>query len=116
MTVNSTLNKITYLGNGATTSFPFSFAVIKASDIQVFFTDVNGNVTLLSPSVYTITINPTTGTNPTPVGGNVIYNPAGVPIPSGTSLTVIRTEALIQSTSLANQGTLYQQVLEQTLD
>lgn len=117
MTVSTPLNKIIYSGNGATTVFPFTFATpAVASDIQVFFTDINGNVTLLAANTYTLIFNPVTGTNPTPVGGSVTYNPGGVPIPTGTFLTIFRNLPLTQGTSLANQGTSYQQVTEQALD
>lgn len=126
MTVSTTLNKIIYSGNAVTTSFPFTFAfpggsaTQEAANIQVFFTDLNGNVTLLiqglSSSNYQITFNPPTGTNPTPSGGSVTYNPLGVPIPLGTFLTILRTLPLSQGTSLANQGTLYQPVEEAALD
>jgi hypothetical protein len=117
MTVSTTLNKITFPGNASATVFPFTFATpLVPADIQVFFTDASGNVTLLSPSVYTLSINPATGTDPTPVGGSVTYNPLGVPIPFGTFLTILRTLPLVQNTSLANQGTSYQQVTEQALD
>jgi hypothetical protein len=116
MTVSTTLNKIIYSGNGATTVFPFTFPGVAASNIQVFFTDALGNITLLSPSVYTLSLNPATGTNPTGAGGSVTYNPLGVPIPTGSFLTILRTLPLVQSTSLANQGTLYQPVEEAALD
>src|SRR6266849_4864326 len=116
MTVSTSLNKIIYKGNGATTVFPFTFPGVAAADIQVFFTDVLGNVTLLAASSYTLSLNAPTGTNPTGAGGSVTYNPLGVPIPINTSLTILRTLPLVQSTSLANQGTLYQPVEEAALD
>ncbi len=116
MTVSTSLNKIIYQGNGATTVFPFTFPGVAAADIQVFFTDVLGNVTLLAASSYTLSLNAPTGTNPTGAGGSVTYNPLGVPIPINTSLTILRTLPLVQSTSLANQGTLYQPVEEAALD
>jgi hypothetical protein len=116
MTVSTTLNKIIYSGNGATTVFPFTFPGVAATNIQVFFTDALGNITLLSPSVYTLSLTPATGTNPTGAGGSVTYNPLGVPIPTGSFLTILRTLPLVQSTSLANQGTLYQPVEEAALD
>jgi hypothetical protein len=116
MTVSTTLNKITYAGNGVTTVFPFTFPGVSAASIQVFFTEAPGNVTLLSPSAYTLILNPATGTNPTGAGGSVTYNPLGVPIPTGTFLTILRNLPLTQSTSLANQGNLYQPVEEAALD
>jgi hypothetical protein len=116
MTVTTSLNKIIYPGNGATTSFPFSFPAVAATDIQVFFADVNGNVTLLSPSAYTLVLNPAVANNPTAAGGTVTYNPLGVPIPLNTSLTIMRTLPLQQNTSLGNQQALFQTAIEQALD
>jgi hypothetical protein len=118
VTVTTALNKIIYAGNGATTVFPFTFpyGATNGSQIQVFFTDTLGNVTLLSPINYTLSLNPASGTNPTGAGGSVTYNPLGVPIPTGTFLTILRTLPLTQATSLANQGTLYQPVEEAALD
>lgn len=122
MTVTTTLNKIIYPGNGSTTVFPFTFSVPAngAADIQVFFTSVIGVVTQLvqgpGASQYQLSLNPASGTNPTPVGGTVTYNPGGSPIPSGSFLTIVRVLPLSQNTSLATQTTLIQAVLEQGLD
>jgi hypothetical protein len=116
MTVSTTLNKIIFAGNGGSTVFPFTFATpATPSDIQVFFTDASGNVSLLAPTAYTLIINPASGPDPTPVGGSVTYNP-GSPIPVGTSLTILRTLPLLQNFSLANQATPYQVTIEAGLD
>ncbi len=126
MTVSTTLNKIIYPGSGAQTTFSFSFAfpggtaTQEAANIQVFYTDTLGNITLLTlgpgATQYQISFNPASGTNPTPVGGTVTYNPSGVPIALGTFLTILRSLPLTQATSLQNQGTLYQPVTEAALD
>src|SRR5882672_1682260 len=126
MTVSTTLNKVIYPGSGAQTTFSFSFAfpggtsTQEAANIQVFYTDTLGNITLLTAgsgaTQYQISFNPASGTNPTPVGGVVTYNPSGVPIALGTFLTILRSLPLTQATSLQNQGTLYQPVTEAALD
>lgn len=119
MTVSTSLNKVVYSGNGATTFFTFSFPggnPTTSSAINVYYTDPLGNVTLLSPSAYTLVLNAPSGTNPTGIGGSVTYNPISGPIPSGSFLTILRTLPLQQNTSLANQGTLYQPVEEAALD
>jgi hypothetical protein len=48
LTVSSTSNKIIYSGNGATTSFPFTFPGVAAADIQVFYTDASGTITQIT--------------------------------------------------------------------
>jgi hypothetical protein len=126
MTVSTTLNKVIYPGTGAQTTFSFSFAfpggtaTQEGANILVFYTDTLGNITQLvqgpGSANYQITFNPASGTNPTPTGGIVTYNPSGVPIALGTFLTVLRSLPLTQSTSLQNQGTLYQPVTEAALD
>lgn len=126
MTVSSTLNKVIYPGTGAQTIFSFAFAfpggtaTQEAANILVFFTDSLGNITQLVQGLgstnYQITFNPPSGTNPTPVGGTVTYNPNSTPIALGTFLTIYRSLPLTQSTSLQNQGTLYQPVTEAALD
>jgi hypothetical protein len=116
MTVSTALNKIIYAGNASTTTFPFSFPGVLAADVQVFFTDINGIVTLLATNQYGLVLNPPIGTNPTGIGGTITYNPLGVPIPLGTFLTIMRTLPLLQTTTLKDQGTLYQQVIEAALD
>jgi microcystin-dependent protein len=116
MTVSTTLNKITYQGNGGTTVFPFSFPGVAANDIEVFFTDALGNITTLAPTAYTLALNAPSGANPTGAGGSVTYNPGGTPIALGTSLTIFRSLTPTQTTSLANQGTLWQPVIEEAID
>src|SRR5215470_3617900 len=113
MTVSTTVNKISYPGNGATLVFSFSFPAIVGTNLQVFFTDSSGTVTLQSPATYTVTLNPATGTNPTQAGGFVTFTVAP---PTGTTVTIYRNLSLVQATSLANQGTLYQPVEEAALD
>ena len=68
MTVSTTLNKIIYLANGAQVLFTFPFPVISAANLQVFLTDLSGNIVLQAPSTYTVVLNPASGTNPTQAG------------------------------------------------
>lgn len=120
MTISSTANKIIFSGNGATTSFPFTFPAIAATDILAYYTDSLGNITTLvqgsGTTQYQVSLTAAVPPNPTGIGGTVTYNPSGTPIASGTTLTIIRTMPLTQATSLANQGTLYPTVIEQSLD
>lgn len=127
MTVSTQSNKIIYQGNGATTAFPFTFAVPggltqsqASGDLTVTFVDANGNSTPIAygpgSTQYQLTVNPPISPNPTSVGGTVTYNPGGNPIPIGTSLVIQRTVPSVQGTSLQNQGTLWQQAIEQALD
>jgi hypothetical protein len=112
MTVSSTSCRVVYLGNGSTTSFPFAFKVLAASDLTVLYTDANGNITTLTSGQYTVV-----GAFPTPnTGGSVTYNPNGTPIAAGTTLTIYRNEDATQPSSISNQGASWPSVIEQALD
>ena len=103
----------TYLGNGATTLFPFGFIVSLASNLVVSITNNNVNpptTTILSPSQYTVT-----GIG-LETGGNITYPISGSPLPTGWSLTIQRIVPYQQNTSLTNQGAFYPQVVEACLD
>ncbi|WP_429437733.1 hypothetical protein [Paraburkholderia sp. GAS33] len=91
-------------------SFDFSFPVPLASELYVYYTDVNGSVTLLAQNSYS-----TTGIG-TPDGGSVTYPLSGSPIASGTSLTIERIVPLQQLTSLVYQSGYYPNVVEKALD
>lgn len=116
MTVNTTSNKIIYLGNGATTSFTFPYPGVAVGDIEVFTTDPNSNVVQQSPTAFTVTLNPPQGSNPTGVGGTVTYPLSGSPLAIGWSITILRSLLDVQETSLLNQGTMYPPAIEQALD
>jgi hypothetical protein len=127
MTVATTLNKITYAGTGGTTSFPFSYAFPggvttsqAALDLVVTFVSTAGVATVIAfgpnTNQYQLTLNAAVSPNPTGVGGIVTYNPGGIPIAIGTTLTIQRILPEIQGTSYQNQGTLWQTVVEQSLD
>lgn len=110
MTISTTSNAVVCQGNGATTSFDFSFPVPLASELYVYYTDANGNVTTLAPNSYS-----TTGVG-TADGGSVTYPLSGSPIASGTSLTIERIIAIQQLTSLVDQSGYYPNVVENALD
>ncbi len=118
MTVSNTTNKIIYAGDGANTTFTFTFEVPASgsNDIAVYFTDASGNISLISPTLYTLVLNAPTASNPTGVGGTVTYPLVGSPIALGTLLTILRTLPETQPTSLSNQGALYPAVIEAAFD
>lgn len=127
MTVSTTTSKIVYQGNGSTTVFSFPFAFPggltpsqAAADLIVTFISSTGVSTIVpfgsGASSYQLTLIPPISPNPTGVGGSVTYVPAGQPIPIGSSLVIQRSLPENQPVSLQNQGTLWQQVIEQSLD
>lgn len=116
MTVSTTSNIITYAADGADTTWPFTFAIIDEDDIVVTVTDSDGDVTTIPSADYTVVVNAAVAPNPTPVGGMVTYPTSGPALALGNSITIERVLDLTQPTSLSNQGTLYQEVIEQALD
>jgi hypothetical protein len=119
-TINSSLNKITIGGNGAQVSFGFPFIGVAASDISVIFVDASGNITTLTQgagvSQYQLSLNAPVSGAIWGIGGNVTYNPSGIPIANGTTLTILRTVPLTQTVSLNNQGAFFPQAVETGLD
>src|SRR6516164_700521 len=116
MTVSTLTNSIVYQGNGATATFTFPFPAVAASYLDVTYTDQNGGVTLIPKGQYSVQLNAPIAPNPTEIGGTVTYPLSGSPIPVGSTLTSARDLPGTQSTSLANQSTLYQPVIEAALD
>jgi hypothetical protein len=109
-TVNTAANKTIAAGNGSQTVFTFGFVGVAAQYISVTYTDASGNQTLLTQgsgaTQYQITLNaPVTGAI-WGVGGTITYNPSGTPIPSGSTLTILRTLPLTQGVSLSNQSSV----------
>lgn len=111
MTVSNTESSITYQGNGVTTVFPYTFRMDTAGDVVVLvydsltFTEVE-----LDVADYIIT---GLGTD---VGGDVTYNPLGVPIPATSWLTVKRVISYTQELNLTNQSAYIPTALESQLD
>lgn len=110
MTITSQTTKVVALGDGIATVFNYSFLIPDAASVQVIYEDVTGALTTLLPAQYTIT---GLGLD---AGGTVTYPLSGSPIAVGTSLTIARNAAIVQLTSLDNQGGFYPQSVEDALD
>lgn len=116
MTVSTESSKITYDANGATTVWSFPFPGVASDDLTLILTDSDGVETTISPSMYTVTLNAAISPNPTGIGGSITYPTSGSPVALGNTLTITRDLPAVQDTSLANQSTLYQTVIEAALD
>lgn len=112
MTVSTTASSSTFLGNGATTTFEFSWIAVAAADIEVIYFDTEGAQTTLSPSQYTLVISAADPGELWGVGGSVTYPTSGSPIASGSLLVVQRILPLTQDTTISNQGDFYPQSVE----
>jgi hypothetical protein len=116
MTVNNADSTITYLANGSTTEWVFSFPGIDPTFIEVFLTDAGGGQVQLNPSQYQVILNPTIDPNPTSQGGKVIYPIIGSPLANGNTLTIVRNLPVEQTVSLSNQSIIYPTVIEEEFD
>jgi len=112
---------VTYQGNGATTSFPFSFIIPDSQSLVVSITNNTVSppqTTVLASSQYSVTGLGSSNefTSGAGTGGTVTYPNSGSSLPAGWSITIQRIVSYTQETSLTNQGAMYPQVIEAALD
>jgi hypothetical protein len=95
MTVSSSINRVTYAGNGATTNFAVNFYFLENTHLQVILVAANGVET-----VQTLTANYTVTGAGNEAGGSITML---VPPPAGTQLIIVRNVPATQETDyLAN--------------
>lgn len=108
MTVSTEVDHNDYIGNGVTTSFPYTFRIFKKSDLVVQVVDLNENITeLILDTDYTVT-----GAGGY-TGGNVILSTA---LANGYQISITRELPLTQETDLRNQGKFFAEVHEDAFD
>lgn len=111
MTITTTTNTVTFTGNGATTSFAYTFIIPDEDDAVVTITTIStGATSVLASSAYTIT-----GIDD-PNGGTVTYPLIGSPLSNLYTITIQRIEDLTQTTDLVNQGPYSPSSVEDALD
>lgn len=120
MTIAQSNCVVTAQGNGATLVWNYNFIIPYQADgvtpaIAVQLEDGLGNITVLSPSLYSVTGvgNPNGGTVVYPIPPDLPALP--VPIPVGTSITISRALAYIQPFPVSNVS-FYPHVVEQIAD
>lgn len=116
MTIGNTASQTTAYGNGVTSTFSFSFDTPSTSVISVLYTNADGNITLLTPNQFSVTLNAIGTGQLWARGGTVTYPLSGDPIADGTSLLIFRTVPLAQSVTIQNQGNFYPVVTERAID
>ena len=108
MTVSTVVDHNDYVGNGVTTSFPYTFRIFKKTDLVVTVIDLNENLTVLTlDSDYTVT---NAGSY---TGGNVILPAA---LATGWQISIARELEATQETDLRNQGKFFAEVHEDAFD
>lgn len=116
MTISTLIRKAQGEGDGINTSFNFDYQVRSVGDIDVIYTDADGNDTMLAANLYSITLNAVPAGQLWARGGSVTYPLSGSPIATGTFITSVRTVQLSQDTSLINQGGYYPASVERAMD
>jgi len=114
MTINSTIRKAgPFIGNGTASSFPFTYKVFQASDLDVVRLDESTNIetTLALTTDYTVVLNQDQDSNP----GGTVTLVAG-PLATGYTLTMTSDVPNLQPTDLTNQGGFYPEVINDALD
>ncbi|MEZ2695750.1 glycosyl hydrolase family 28-related protein [Hafnia alvei] len=108
MTVSTEVDHNDYIGNGATTAFPYQFRIFKAADLTVVIVDLNENQReLILGTDYTVT-----GAG-SYQGGNVILVSA---LANGWQISIARELPVTQETDLRNQGKFFAEVHENAFD
>lgn len=116
MTISTLPSSIQVAGNSISTLFTFPFVGNSSSVITVSSVASNGQITLLSPTTYSVTLNPPAINQLWGVGGQIIYPLVGPALPIGQSLIISRVLPYSQQITTQNQGNYYAQVTEQALD
>lgn len=114
MTISSQTRKAgPFVGNGTVATFPFTFKVFQASDLQLVKLNSTTNVEtqLVLTTDYTVSLNANQNTNP----GGTITLTAGV-LPTGYKLTITTSIAPLQAVDLTNSGGFYPSVINAALD
>jgi hypothetical protein len=114
MTISSTTRIAgPFIGSGTASTFPFTFKVFAAADLDVVRLNSSTGVesTLVLNSDYSVTLNGDQNSNP---GGSITLL-AGA-LATGFTLVITSDIANLQPTDLTNQGGFYPEVITDSLD
>lgn len=111
MTLSSSTRRTTYTGNGATTSFAYTFPILETTHVEVILTEIaTGEETELLTSQYSIS-----GVGGAS-GGNVTYPLVGSPLASTHQITIQRTVPYTQDLDISSVSAFNPTVIENQLD
>ncbi len=111
MTLATTSTKAVAQGNGANTTWPFTFLIPAMDSIVVSLVDIaSGNITVIAPAYFSVT-----GLG-NPTGGAVTYPLSGSPVAATSYVVVQRTVSETQETDFTLQGAVYPTDIEDALD
>ena len=108
MTVNSTVNRVEYAGDGVSTAFTVGFYFLAAEDLKVILRDASGGETLqTNPTHYTV------ADAANPAGGSITMATAPA---VGEKLVIVRDPALTQLTDYQANDAFPAETHERALD
>lgn len=108
MTIPTETSRMDYVGNGATTVYPYTFKIDDETELLVVTADTNGvETTLVLNTDYTVS-----GVG-SQSGGNVTLTTV---LASGYALTIQVQTAITQETDIKNQGAFSPEVIEDAFD
>jgi hypothetical protein len=108
MTVSSSINRVSYAGNGSTTVFPYTYKIFDEDDLRVILRAAGGTETLkLLTSDYTVSGVGNAG------GGNVTMLVAPA---TGETLVILREQDLVQELDIVPNDPFPSESLEGALD
>ena len=111
MTVTTTATRVSYIGNGATTTFSYTFPIPDQDYLVVIVVeDATGTETTISAGQYSVT-----GIGED-AGGIVTYPLSGSPLSTDYTIVILREVPFTQETDFTNQSAFYAEVLENALD
>ena len=115
MTIASTARKAgPLLGNGAATTFPFTFKVFAEGDVKVVTAGADGVETVrVLGADYSVALNANQETSP---GGTVTYPISGAPLATGSVLSLVGDVDYDQPLDLPSGGNFSPLALENQLD
>lgn len=109
MTLSTTTSRVSYAGNGATTSFAFAFKVWAASNLKVYVRDD----TTLVDTLQTLSSDYSVDIVTYPNTGNVVFVTAPA---SGKTVVIVRQMPLTQELDLIASGSFAAENVEAQLD
>lgn len=107
MTLDTSVSKAVFQGNGAATEFPFSFKVWNAEELVVQVTGTDGIARDITAQC-SVTLSDE--------GGVVVYAPGGAPLPAGNTLVILRDMSFLQDVRLITGTRFDPAVIEEALD
>ncbi len=107
MTLDTSVSKALFKGNGAATEFPFSFRVWDAAELIVQVTGADGAARDVTAQCSIVLSDE---------GGVVTYAPGGEPLPAGQALVILRNMSFLQDVKLITGTRFDPAVIEEALD